>query len=275
MLSRQAPSSKSNRENHPTQSSSGRAEASVRAESCAVSESEEQLSLSDTHVREVAGLSRQARVDASKTRAVDLGLAWRELREGRLRVTGSLCSNRRCYLTLEGADPERTEMVEFVREHLWLVERVLLGERQKVMAIEQGVSASTMAATLRRCLRVVGVDCRFQRVPLLLVMVANACLRAECAAQGSLTPQRGEHSLLLGAACPDVGVLEALGDEEAAVTRLWLEGKTHREIAELRRRSPHTVANQLAATYEKLGVSGRFELVGRLMAHARPSTETR
>jgi DNA-binding CsgD family transcriptional regulator len=106
-------------------------------------------------------------------------------------------------------------------------------------------------------------------------MVANAFLRSECAAEGSLTPQKGDHTLLLGAACPDVGPLETLGDEEAAVTRLWIEGKTHREIAELRRRSPHTVANQLAATYEKLGVSGRFELVARLMANDRPSAERR
>jgi DNA-binding CsgD family transcriptional regulator len=54
--------------------------------------------------------------------------------------------------------------------------------------------------------------------------------------------------------------LAGLSPAERAVVALALEGLSNREIARRRGSSARTVANQLAAAYRKLGVSGRAEL---------------
>ena len=56
------------------------------------------------------------------------------------------------------------------------------------------------------------------------------------------------------------------------MVRLVASGCSNREVAERRRASVHTVSNQLAAIYEKLGVSSRYELVARLagVSHEHP-----
>lgn len=58
--------------------------------------------------------------------------------------------------------------------------------------------------------------------------------------------------------------LAELTPAERDVARLVASGCTNREIAARRRASVHTVGNQLAAIYGKLGVSSRYELVARL-----------
>jgi DNA-binding NarL/FixJ family response regulator len=147
-----------------------------------------------------------------------------------------------------------------------LLERVLMGEPQKVLAFELGVSPSTIALTLRRCLRMLGMDCGVQRVPLLLIMAAHARLGSVRFEDTRLTELRrgGWLYWVVSALRPDVRLGEFLGEEESRVARMLLEGKSYREIAALRNRSPHTISNQLASAYSKLGVSGRVELLGRL-----------
>ena len=53
---------------------------------------------------------------------------------------------------------------------------------------------------------------------------------------------------------------QALSEAERAVVELMLEGLSNAAIAKKRRCSLHTVANQLASAYKKLGVSGRRHL---------------
>jgi DNA-binding CsgD family transcriptional regulator len=60
---------------------------------------------------------------------------------------------------------------------------------------------------------------------------------------------------------------------EREVTALVLEGRTNEQIAKARGTSPSTVANQLQAIFEKLGVSGRPELVTHCVERARKSHE--
>ncbi len=45
-----------------------------------------------------------------------------------------------------------------------------------------------------------------------------------------------------------------LGDVEIEVMNLWLEGKTAKEISEIRNRADRTVQNQITSIYEKLGI---------------------
>jgi DNA-binding NarL/FixJ family response regulator len=51
---------------------------------------------------------------------------------------------------------------------------------------------------------------------------------------------------------------------EEEVLAYLLDGWTNRAIADARRTSPRTIANQVAALLRKLGAGSRFELLGRL-----------
>jgi DNA-binding CsgD family transcriptional regulator len=67
---------------------------------------------------------------------------------------------------------------------------------------------------------------------------------------------------------PDVDLWTGLSPAEADVARMLLEGRTHAEIAALRGTSMRTVANQLAASFQKLHVSGRSQLLSRSVMQA-------
>lgn len=56
---------------------------------------------------------------------------------------------------------------------------------------------------------------------------------------------------------------------EREVTGLVLEGLTNEQIAKARGTAPSTVANQLQAIFEKLGVNGRLELVAHCVERSR------
>jgi len=47
---------------------------------------------------------------------------------------------------------------------------------------------------------------------------------------------------------------------EARVLELVLDGRSNTEIARARRRSPHTVANEVARLFRRFGVGSRLEL---------------
>lgn len=61
----------------------------------------------------------------------------------------------------------------------------------------------------------------------------------------------------------DVGAPELTAAEQEVV-QLVVDGRSNREIAARRGTSVKTVANQLRAVYEKLGIHSRFELAARL-----------
>jgi DNA-binding NarL/FixJ family response regulator len=61
-----------------------------------------------------------------------------------------------------------------------------------------------------------------------------------------------------------------LTPSERAVVALAVAGRSNDAIAAERRSSPRTIANQLAAAYEKLGLSGRRELRARLRGRRPP-----
>jgi DNA-binding CsgD family transcriptional regulator len=72
---------------------------------------------------------------------------------------------------------------------------------------------------------------------------------------------------------PDVELWPTLSRSEAAVARLLVEGKSHAEIAALRGTSRRTVANQLAASFHKLHISGRAQLLRRSVLQAKRAAD--
>lgn len=75
--------------------------------------------------------------------------------------------------------------------------------------------------------------------------------------------------VLIGFSIAPVEVPAGLSAAERDVVRRVLEGRSNAEIAEARRSSTNTVANQLHSIYGKLGVSGRLELAQRCVAGKR------
>jgi DNA-binding NarL/FixJ family response regulator len=111
-----------------------------------------------------------------------------------------------------------------------------------------------------------GVPESASRVPLVLVLAAEAA-RSELWVESTRVThftQGPEHYQLVSCARPDAELSRVLAPAACAVTRLLVEGKCHAEIAAARNTSSRTVANQLAAAFTRLQVSGRAELLYRL-----------
>jgi DNA-binding CsgD family transcriptional regulator len=79
----------------------------------------------------------------------------------------------------------------------------------------------------------------------------------------------GEDLVVLSYAQSAPVAAESLTEAEREVVQGVLEGKTNREIAADRGRSPRTVTNQLASAFRKLAVGSRAELAHRLAVARR------
>jgi two-component system, NarL family, nitrate/nitrite response regulator NarL len=69
----------------------------------------------------------------------------------------------------------------------------------------------------------------------------------------------------------DAKGLDVLSKREMDVVRCVAEGLTNREIAERLSLSQHTIKNYLFRVFDKLGVSGRVELLFMTLSHASPT----
>jgi DNA-binding NarL/FixJ family response regulator len=69
----------------------------------------------------------------------------------------------------------------------------------------------------------------------------------------------------------DAKGLDVLSKREMEVVRCVAEGLTNREIAERLALSQHTIKNYLFRVFDKLGVSGRVELLFMTLSHASPA----
>jgi DNA-binding CsgD family transcriptional regulator len=206
----------------------------------------------------------QALLDPARD-VLDLADLWHALKDGQLFVTETTCHHGRCFTTLSTRANGRPTAR---REELAALERVLSGELNKVVAIELGVSASTLSLQCSKALRSIASETLVSRVSIVLVMAALA-------ARGWQLPQarvdhRGETDAVVSFDLPGSRLMARLTSVEADVLRLTVEGKSHSEIAVGRGTSRRTVANQLGAIFRKLGVSGRAALRARVVEeHSR------
>jgi DNA-binding CsgD family transcriptional regulator len=143
-----------------------------------------------------------------------------------------------------------------------ILEHALLCGVRKLVAVEVGLSCSSIAVIMQSCFQFMGLSCLPSRIPGLVVAAAHARHR-------QTSPQRGAHSqrdrLYLRQSIrvlrPDVALAAWLAPAEHAVIALLIEGQTYAEIAQARHTSIRTVANQVASGFRRLGVSGRAELL--------------
>jgi len=143
-----------------------------------------------------------------------------------------------------------------------ILERLLLGESAKSLAIELNLSQSTIASGLKRTLEGMGLKLLPSRLPLgLAVLVHHARGRAAVAMQRHV--DSSSHRLVLSARFASLD--DILSPAVLDVIFQFAQGSSHAEIAAHRRTSQRTVANQIAAAFQRLGVSGRTQLLKYLV----------
>jgi DNA-binding CsgD family transcriptional regulator len=205
-----------------------------------------------------------ARLDAPEPAPRALADVWDGLMQGELRVHGTFRTPERLGLRLAKTSQPCALPVRTRR----LMENALTASAQKVVGLDEGLAASTVAMILHHGFKTVGLSCIPSRVPFLVAAAAAASV-------SSLPiPGLERRTERLGDACyvivtlhhPSYWLRTRLSPGEAHVAALRSEGLSHAEIAELRESSRRTVANQLANAYQKLNVSGRLELMSLLVA---------
>jgi DNA-binding CsgD family transcriptional regulator len=203
--------------------------------------------------------------DAARSVTCALGELWQELAEGRFGITDWFCDRERCYLILrDKADGPEAARPLLARDREFL-ERGLLGESEKVLAIDGGVSISTVAARLTVALRSLGLLPGASRVPVLVAMAVHAANGQTRSCEGrSASFMCGQRSWrVVSARRPALPA--SLTWAEREVLGLLVEGHSNAGIAVSRQTSIRTVANQVAAIFNKLRVSGRRSLLSHLL----------
>lgn len=215
--------------------------------------------------------------DLTDTR-LSLAELWSQLVGGAYRVVDSFHDDQRCYLTLiRPAALGRTPRPLPARK-VETLQRTLLGERQKTVALDSNLAASTIALTVAECLRTLGLDSRTARVPSLVAHAAHAargesevveCRLSEFTLPPTPFDERERRYHVVSVRRPDLELDGVLSAAEYAVARLLVEGKSYAEMALVRGTSVRTIANQVASVFQKVGVSGRSEFLSWLVRPRR------
>lgn len=149
-----------------------------------------------------------------------------------------------------------------------LLECLLAGEAQKCVAIRMHLATSTVSLHAKTALRALGFDCDPSRAPVILYMLVQEARGSVRFRNASVTVlyEDGRKERFVCLPRPDRTLDEFLSPAEVTVARLRLTGAPSSFIGSERHTTSRTVANQLASTYRKLGVSGRAELICKLLS---------
>jgi DNA-binding CsgD family transcriptional regulator len=210
-------------------------------------------------------------VDPSAFAPTDSANLWLDLVQGRSSIADAFTTAHHCYLVVAVAAPHAPLSQRGRR----VLELALTGKSHKALAIELHLSPSTITAVLKGALASLGVGGLPSKVPLSLATLVHTTLLPDQAAQllGASLALDGNKYEILRAQMPSLTHL--LSPAVGAVVHLHAAGKTYAEIAAGRSTSPRTVANQLAAAFQRLGVSGRASLLAYFAKRppAPPGTE--
>ena len=197
---------------------------------------------------------------------IDLARVWSELTRGRARIIDTFVTERSCHVVIKQHAREEPPLAQLSRRSVQTLERILVGEGRKAIALDHSVNERTVAANATQVLRAIGHCCLLSRLPMplfTLVHAARGTTDLRTGRVGALTRDNAEYRII-SAERVDSCLDSFLSPAEDAVARLLLEGHSHSAIASMRRTARHTIANQLTATFQKLGVSGRAEMLSVL-----------
>ncbi len=194
--------------------------------------------------------------------SLNLSELWPALISGTARIVDSGATEAHHYIQFETTigPAHRDACAKLTPHRIRLLERVLLGDPPKVIAIDLGCSTSSVAAAVNESLRAMGLGS--SRIPALLVLLLHASRgNGHASIRLERTVDRDGGRQWVTCARPESYLEQTLSTGELDVVSLLIEGKRHQEIARHRRTSVRTVANQIANAYRKLGISGRMDLL--------------
>lgn len=229
----------------------------------------QRVPLSGVAARVAESVSQSGEDDAPPAvdwQPLDLARLWDAVCAGTWKFQEVFDSDLRCYAVLDAVEPAHIQPLP--PRSRTILGRLLLGESHKVVAFELRVTPSTVATSAQTGLQTMGLKCYGSRAPMLLGMAACAALyprRAPIYARSARVNTGERECLLVSMARPDLQFPVQLSPAEAAVLRQLVSGATHADIARSRAVSCRTIANQLANSFRKLGVSGRAALTAQLI----------
>ncbi len=202
---------------------------------------------------------------AMPPRDVLLADIWSSLRDGRAALTRHFVADDACYAMLEARSESEATARRLSVAQSEVLARLAVGERQKTIAIDLQVSPAAVAQRARRCIRLLGLDCKPSSLPLFVVMAAltespSAWQRATV----SVEHLDGGRGVLYRLARTDLALPRVLSRAEQDIARMLVGGRALSEIANARQTTARTVSNQLRSIFAKLGVTGRLELIALL-----------
>ncbi len=221
------------------------------------------LDVSDERQRSLRALATEA--DARATVDLSLALLWKELALGLCKIVDCYFSDSRCYLLTRATSGQVAPISESAMR---VLQAVLNEGGQKVVAIDLDLPASSVAGKARLALDALGACCKPSLTHPLLILAASAERRVDprCVAQVSFVDYGEAQVRVISIARPDQRLALCLSRAEFAVARYLFEGLCQAQIARERSTSQRTVANQIAAVFRRLGVSGRGEFLLHLLA---------
>jgi len=201
---------------------------------------------------------------AERCEPIDSVATWRDLIEGTAYIVDEFITTEGAFLILRNhTDSARA----LSRRDLDILEQVLLGVDQKVVGIERNLAPSTVAACLRQAYGKLGLTCKPSRVSLFMVTLVHAAKGRGRIESGHACEYEYEGATFraLRMSMPERVFARVLSPAEEAVVRMRVQGRSHAEIAARRKTSLRTVANQVAAAFQRLGVSSRSDLMELLI----------
>jgi DNA-binding NarL/FixJ family response regulator len=186
---------------------------------------------------------------------------------GEFAIIDHFFSEGRCYCVAKPSKPEEIPGRQLSQAQRQFLRRLILGEQQKSIALDLGISCTAVTLRAKRCLRRLSLDCRPSAMPLFVLLAGLAYHdRARVVTQARLSYRHSDGELLrvYSFARVDARLPPTLSQAEQQVTRLLVEGFSSPAIAKRRGTATRTTVNQIGAVFAKLGVSGRIDLVSGL-----------
>jgi DNA-binding CsgD family transcriptional regulator len=146
------------------------------------------------------------------------------------------------------------------------LQRLLGGETQKVLGIDNHCAPSTVAARAKETLRQIGLEGTPRLLPTGLLAIFHACWGMLPVAASDIVSTPGPScGRSISIRRPDPRRCGIFSDSEAHIAEMLVEGVSRSEMCRQRQTRPRTIANQMANLYRKMGVSGRIPfLIGLL-----------
>jgi DNA-binding NarL/FixJ family response regulator len=202
-------------------------------------------------VRAVASMerARSGALRGSPERALAL---WQGLVAGEWSLVDHWEHGGRRYLAAYRNRPELRDPRALTSTECATLKYLALGATNKEIAFALGLPAGTVSSSVTQILRKLGVK---RRVDLAVLTDPARMDRLD------VSVDDGEVGVLTIDARPRGAVADSLSASELEVTTYVARGWSNERIAAERQVSPRTVANQLRAIYEKLGITSRSQLV--------------